>query len=455
MSLLGWWKPKCPVDFREKGWVETRLRWLGEQFGMNRLSRCQVILPPEMRFPETFDKTPEAVRRLLDQVCRCMEVNPSQVELKIEPRDAMIGRAGEYGSGVIHVVETQLENPVALTATLAHEVAHHILIGRKLLDGDADMEWTTDLAPVIFGLGIFAANATIHELHERTGRWSRWSVVRHGYLPARMLGYAMALHAWLCDQRTPDWTECLRHDAADAFEKGLDYLRSTEDALLRPDNLHGRNPNPSMRQLLDALDRGTATESVVTLWELARRGSEAGEAAPAVARRLTNRRPGLRAEAARTLARLGPAAETAIPALLDALNDYEIEVRACAAYALGRLHARPETVVVELIERLHDPETIETVAWALAQFGIAAASALPRLLAVLKDALGRGDEATDYLAYAVRAISSAPEDEIRQLVASCDIELRRQIKGVLPEADGSIPIPPGGRDWWFWPGRPT
>jgi hypothetical protein len=100
MSLLGWWKPKCPVDFREKGWIEMRMRWLGEQFGMNRLTRCKVISPTEMRFPETYDQTPEAARRLLDVVCGYMEVHPSQVELKIEPPDAaMMDRAGQYAEG--------------------------------------------------------------------------------------------------------------------------------------------------------------------------------------------------------------------------------------------------------------------------------------------------------------------------------------------------------------------
>ncbi len=82
MSLFGWPKPKCPVGLREKAWVEMRLRWLGEQFGVERLARGEVIVPTEQYFPDDFDETPEAARVLLDRVCRFMGIPPSAVTLK-------------------------------------------------------------------------------------------------------------------------------------------------------------------------------------------------------------------------------------------------------------------------------------------------------------------------------------------------------------------------------------
>lgn len=454
MSLFGWWKPKCPVDFREKAWIETRLRWLGEQFGTNRLTRCRVILPPEMNFLETFDKTPEAARRLLDQVCQHMEVHPSQVELRIQPQNAMVSAVGLYEPGIIHVTEKLLENPVALTATLAHELAHHVLMGRKLLEHDADMEWTTDLTPILFGLGVFSANATITEGYENKGNSFHWSVGRQGYLPARMIGYAMAIHAWLCNEKSPTWREYMRRDAAEAFDKGLNYLQKTEDSLLRPDNLHSGCTRLSLNQLLDHLECGTDAVCVTTLWDLAQRGEEASRAVSAVTELLTDRQPGIRAEAARTLARIGSTDETTVPPLLDALNAKDLEIRACAAYALGQLHLQPEIVVAELAERLEYPETIQTVAWALAQFSLAAEPALPKVLVALRAALERNHSAVDYLVYTIRAISPSPETEIHELIASCDMELQQQMEGILPEAGGSLPIPPGGRHWQFWTARP-
>jgi hypothetical protein len=46
--MLGWFLPKCPLATREKTWVEWRMRWLADQFGIDRLLRARVILPTEV-----------------------------------------------------------------------------------------------------------------------------------------------------------------------------------------------------------------------------------------------------------------------------------------------------------------------------------------------------------------------------------------------------------------------
>lgn len=445
MSLFGFWKPKCPVDFREKTWCETRMRWLGEQFGMKRLTQCRVILPGEMIFSESFDSTPEAAQRLFEQICRFMEVNPSEVELKFETPEVMMGKVGLYESNTVHIVETQLDNPVALTSTMVHELAIHVLAKRNLLDGEEDMEWTTELLPIVFGLGVFGANTTVFNYYD--------GAFRRGYLSSRLLGYALALHAWLCIERTPKWNEHLRQDAVDAFDRGLKYLQSTEDSLVRIDNLHHYDSNPSTSQLIDTLKEKAVSKSISSLWQLADRGEEAGEAAEVVARLLTDRQPILRAEAARTLARLGQAAESTVPQLIDRLIDADVEVRACSAYALGVLQSQPETTIPALMDCLDDHDIKETVAWSLARFGESAAPAMPRLLSALKDAMGRHNPAMDFFYHAVRAISTSPDEEISRLIASCDSDLQLQAEGILPDVDGEIPFPPGGRSWLNWPRR--
>jgi HEAT repeat protein len=457
MSLFGWPKPKCPVGLREKAWIEMRLRWLGEQFGVERLARGEVILPTEQYFPADFDQTPAAARALLDRVCSFMGVGPTQVDLVVHRQEEMIGAAGVYEPGVIHLAEPHLADPTVLVTVLAHELTHHILFTRKLLGKDPDREWTTDLLAVTSGFGIFLANAAVQEKHYRMGRWNWWSVGRLGYMPSRMTGYALALLAWLRNESNPAWAGFLRQDAADAFRGGLHYLDRTDDSLLRPDNLHNYDRNPSIHRLLAQLEDGSGSQAVAALWELAQRGPVAGEAVEAVAHCLTDRRPAIRAEAARTLAELGPTGEAAIGPLVNAVYDREDEVGAAATYALGQLHAQPETVVPVLMDRLDDPrrrDTIETAAWALAQFGPAAVPALPRLLTVLRSQLGYCEGAIDYLVYAVRAISPDADAELQQVVASCDADLQRQAEHLLPDL-GPIAVPPGGRGWWFWTDGPS
>jgi len=449
MSLFGWFGPSCPVGFREKAWVETRLRWLGEQFGTERLTHGKIIVPTEECFPDGWDETPEAARRLLDWVCRYMEVPLSQISLQVQSAETTAGTFVPHEPGVVCVADTQLADPVALAARFARRLARRMLVERKLLEGDPDRELVTDLMTVLFDLGILTANATVSEKHQRLGRWSSWSVGRQSYLPSRVTAYAMALHAWLRGDENPTWGGHLRRDAAEALDQGLRYLIQTKDSLLRRDNVRSRSRNLSVHELLDRLKQGSTSARAAALWELARGDLATAESVQAVTHGLADRQAGLRAEAARTLAAWGSAAETAIPHLGEALGDSDEEVRMASAYALGKLRQQPDVVVPELIDRLNDPETIDTVAWALAQFGSAAQLVLPQLLARLKDELGRGDGSIDYLAYAVRAIAPDAEAEIERLIESCDSELQPQARELLPES-GPIPDPPGGNGLWFW-----
>ena len=66
-------------------------------------------------------------------------------------------RLGHYVHGeqsVIRIAKSQLAEPARLIATLAHELAHELLLGGGLLSASAtDHEWVTDLLPVYFRFG--------------------------------------------------------------------------------------------------------------------------------------------------------------------------------------------------------------------------------------------------------------------------------------------------------------
>lgn len=460
MSLLNWWTPKAPLAFREKAWVEMRLRWLAERFGTKRLTQCRMILPDDLDGDEPFDGSSEAARRLFERICGFMEVVPSQVALEFAPDEQMVGRAGEYDGTqkIVRVAERLLQTPDNLAATFAHELAHHILLtqfSQDLLENNGDVEWVTDLTPIIFGLGIYAANATVHDKSETSGQMHFWHISRHGYLPARMIGYAMALLIKLSEQTDIRWMQWLRGDASDTLLKSLEYLDATNDSTLRRENLDGHNPRPSIHRLIELLENGSDTERIIALWQLAAHNEQTERAVPMVANLLTDRQPDMRAEAARTLAKIGPDAEAAVTQLLHAADDWMPEVSASAIYALGRLHVQPERVITNLLDQLERQEVAETTAWALAQYGQAARSALPQLGKALVDALARNAGSIDYFVYAIRSISPHPEEELERLIDSCDIELQTQAENLIPEHSNEIPPPPGGRDWRSWLGGPV
>lgn len=63
--MFGLFRPSCPCDSAAKTWIETRLRWLNEQFEDSAFSGVPVVLPTSHFFPDHYDGSEAAVRRML------------------------------------------------------------------------------------------------------------------------------------------------------------------------------------------------------------------------------------------------------------------------------------------------------------------------------------------------------------------------------------------------------
>ena len=72
--MFGWFKPTCPCDPAAKRRGEGRLQWLTKQFGLHILLEWPIVLPSPEFFPDEYDQSPKAVRRLFRRVCQYMEV---------------------------------------------------------------------------------------------------------------------------------------------------------------------------------------------------------------------------------------------------------------------------------------------------------------------------------------------------------------------------------------------
>lgn len=109
-----------------------------------------------------------------------------------------------------------------MVATLAHELSHIKLLGEeRLLEND---EQVTDLNTIIFGLGIFNANAAFASYQDfRSQGWRKL-----GYLTQMDWGYALALFAQLRGENDPDWTKHLCKNVKSDFAKSYRYLEAVE-----------------------------------------------------------------------------------------------------------------------------------------------------------------------------------------------------------------------------------
>jgi hypothetical protein len=439
--MFAWFGPRCPLATGEKAWVEWRMRWLADRFGLDRLRTARVVLPTEEFFPARLAGDQAGARECLDRMCGYMGVDPTAVTLEVVADDDMPGAAGLYQMrtrSAICVAESQLTSPPQLLATLAHELAHEILLkGGYLTQATADHEQVTDLLPVILGTGIFVANATVQFASSFSGGWSYWNMSRQGYLNSIALGYALALFAFARGEDSPDWAAHLRTDAAITLRAGLNYVSKTGDTLFHPDTAGGSRP-PAAADVTDRLTHRSPSVRIGALWDIGEYGLPPADLLEAVAARIGDRDPDVRRAAAHTLGTFGVAAAGFVPRLIDAVRHGRPAVQAAAAGALGEIGADPETTVPVLAGAVADPSAMVScaAAAAVARYGPAAAPAAPAVLAALEAWALEQDGRLPHLVAALRAISQDPAGRVKEHFAGTDGEIRRLILGVLRDQGG-------------------
>jgi hypothetical protein len=215
--------------------------WFVAEFGVERL-RGEVVLPTDDFFPGEYRGTDEDVQAVLERLCEHMDIDPARVRLERGAADddrelsahvpvhtEWNGAAGLHsardGRSVITVRDGQAAHPMALVATLAHELGHVLLLGDGRITAEReDHEPLTDLLTVFFGLGIFAANAAFEYSQEIRGTYSYSTRARLGYLTEPMYGYGLAQYAWRRGETDPAWARYLDTNPRTFLRRSLRYL---------------------------------------------------------------------------------------------------------------------------------------------------------------------------------------------------------------------------------------
>jgi hypothetical protein len=244
--MFGWFRPTCPVDAAAKAWIEERMQWLAGEFAEELGYEFRVIEPTPEFFPDPYDGSRKAVRRLFERVCGYMGVVPATVKLRIfkESRNLWLvdekgdwlpsGAAGLYEGATIRIAEDEFGQLMSLVGTMAHELAHARLLGDGRAMSEAyDNELLTDLTVVFFGLGIFLANLPRHYDSQYT-LWPGTQLKRPEYMTPPMFGYALAHVAWFREEQKPTWAKHLYSGARANLKEGLRFLWKTSDSTFLP-----------------------------------------------------------------------------------------------------------------------------------------------------------------------------------------------------------------------------
>ena len=242
--------PRCPVEERERAWIEESMEWLRGEFGVAPLN-VPVILPTSEYFPPPFYGSDGEVRAVVHSVARYMGV---QADVDVQFSEDLdhaqnlrrlfpgrmgtlrsSGAAGSYadtdadGPRVVTIDRSNISEPARLVAVIAHELGHIRLLGERRIDsGRRDQEPLTDLVTVYLGMGIFTANAAYsfgrisgYEIEPAGG----WQSRRLGYMTEQMFGYALARYAVYRGEPDPPWAGYLDTNPRAYMKQGIRYLR--------------------------------------------------------------------------------------------------------------------------------------------------------------------------------------------------------------------------------------
>jgi hypothetical protein len=414
------------------------MRWLAGKLGIDRVKRAEVILPDAEYFPDPYTGVPGDARRIFDRVCGYMGLDPDRLDLDVVPDDDIPGFAGQYIAGErprIVLASTQLLDTERLVATIAHELAHEILLGGKLVTLDVDdHEPLTDLVPVFLGLGLFMANAPLRD-RSPTEKDRRQSKPDHqGYLPSRILGYALALFAYIRGESRPDWAGYLRPDAAQTLTGGLRYLLKTGDSLFEPETAHLPLDPPNESVARQRLLTGSPTFQARTLYDIAELKPPPAALYDDVASFLCDRDADLQIAAARALPAFGEAARGAVPDLIHCAGSRSEQLRIDAAITLAAIGDPPDQIVLELTRLLEDrfASVVDAAVDGLLRLAPHAAAAVPALVQVFR-ARETACEWSDGIADLLVAIGPTA-DVVAPLLEPIDPEIQKRMNRALRAA---------------------
>jgi hypothetical protein len=231
-----------PLDKENIGWIINSFNWIINEFGIGTLLNSEIIIPVKEKIPININPSVNYAKELVDFVAEKMGINKNSISVDFYNQSQMKLDAniitqryeddktssGQYwgktkrGKYQISLETSQLNDPIRLIATIAHELSHIKLLGEKRIKKND--ENLTDLIPIIFGFGIFNANS-IFQFHQDSFGWRMSS---QGYLNENMYGFALAIFANIRNDLHPNWSIYLKTTVREEFEKSMIYIEKNK-----------------------------------------------------------------------------------------------------------------------------------------------------------------------------------------------------------------------------------
>ena len=244
---------ESPVEESRRKWIDSCFIWMLREFGAETIRSKPVLTPTPDDFPIIYTADEDSAYDLIDIIAPQMDIDPETIEIdlyteaetEITSGIALNARvflkavdhekysAGHYRGrdedGLFHIGLEQktLKHCEGLIAVIAHELSHVKLLGEGRIE--KNNEALTDLTTIVFGLGIFGANAAFQM---GSGAYS-WGYRRTGYLTQMEWGYALALFARIIGDENPSWMKYLTLNVREDLKQGLRFMQKHPDEVMR------------------------------------------------------------------------------------------------------------------------------------------------------------------------------------------------------------------------------
>jgi hypothetical protein len=233
-------------------WIYDSYAWLGRHLPRRDLPlRRRLILPTLEFFPDKFSNDHASAKKVLDRMrahmgmsnwdCTLMVGGAQESDLNSAMSNSGVvgertfsdaagtfqrrGRIITYSSGL-------LQEPLVLTATIAHELCHLLLSEVPEFNHirESDREPLTDLTSVVEGLGLFSCHAAFQFRQWSDPLSHGWSVRRLGYLTEEEFAFAIGIFT-IRNEVSPDLVmKYLRQNPRQVFSDSLNYVREIDEA---------------------------------------------------------------------------------------------------------------------------------------------------------------------------------------------------------------------------------
>jgi hypothetical protein len=142
---------------------------------------------------------------------------------------------------IIRYSSQQAQDPVALVATLAHELSHYLLATARTdpPGGWEDHELHTDIATVFSGFGIFQCNSAFTFQQWSDGLMQGWRTSRQGYLSESQLAYDLGIFATLHGLEPKPIARLLKPNPRSYFKKAIKDLIRRSPEINRLKSING------------------------------------------------------------------------------------------------------------------------------------------------------------------------------------------------------------------------